>query len=149
MVGLVLAGEIIASCDSLYFSEEGMATPEFRWPTTRRMSLSAAMLAALATPTSGLAWSSNGTSSTLKPIFSSGPFSLSTASWVPSLMPSPSAAGPRDSGLGVAILIVPLLWAGTSPLQGSTSASAASAMRTTRNRAFLIASLLQDNNELG
>ena len=44
---------------------DGMATPEFRWPMTAMMSLSAMMFLALATPTSGLAWSSNGTKSTL------------------------------------------------------------------------------------
>ena len=42
-----------------------MATPELRWPMTAMMSLSAMMFLALATPTSGLAWSSKGTNSTL------------------------------------------------------------------------------------
>src|SRR5437667_7175784 len=69
-----------------------MATPEFRWPMTTMMALSAMMFFALDTPTSGLAWSSYGTSSTLKPVFSRLPLNFSMASCVPSLMPSPSAA---------------------------------------------------------
>src|SRR2546422_356881 len=85
-----------------------MATPEFRWPMTTMMALSAMMFFALDTPTSGLAWSSYGTSSTLKPVFSRLPLNLSMASCVPSLMPSPSAAWPPLSGLCVAILMVPL-----------------------------------------
>src|SRR6267142_1049965 len=69
-----------------------MATPEFRWPITTRMSLSAMMFFAFATPTSGLAWSSKGTRSTLKPCFSRAPLNFSMASCAPSLMPSPTAA---------------------------------------------------------
>ena len=97
---------------------------------TPRMSLSAMMFLALATPTSGLAWSSNGTSSTLKPAFSRLPLNFSTASCVPSLMPSPSAAWPPESGLWVAILIVPLPWASTGEAAGTKPT--ASARQTTR-----------------
>ena len=43
------------------------------------------MFLALATPTSGLAWSSNGTSSTFQPAFSRLPLNFSTASCVPKL----------------------------------------------------------------
>src|SRR6266478_4012355 len=119
-----------------------MATPEFRWPITAMMSLSAMMFLALATPTSGLAWSSKGTSSTLYPIFSRLPLSFSTASCAPSLMPSPSAACPPDSGLCEAILMVPLDWASTGCAAGSASAATvtatARALSTWRNRKVLI-----------
>jgi hypothetical protein len=84
-----------------------MATPELRCPITARMSGSLTSCLALATPTSGLAWSSKGTSSTLKPRASMGLLSCSMASWAPFLIPSPRAAWPPESGLWVAILMVP------------------------------------------
>ena len=61
---------------------------------------------ALATPVSGLAWSSKGASSTLNPILVKGPDSCSRASWVPALMSLPITEVDPDRGLWVAILIV-------------------------------------------
>ncbi len=93
--------------------------------------MSAIRFFAFATPTSGFAWSSNGTSSTAKPIFSSGPLNFSSASWAPSLMPSPSAAWPPESGLWVAILIVPFPWAATREPAVGQGQRAARATRAT------------------
>ncbi len=89
------------------------------------------MFLALATPTSGLAWSSKGTSSTLKPAFSMGPLSCSMANWVPSLIPSPTAAWSPDRGLCVAILMVPFA-SPPSAIVGTISAKRARAIPTYR-----------------
>src|SRR5881296_2264411 len=120
-----------------------MATPEFRWPMTTMMALSAMMFFALDTPTSGLAWSSYGTSSTLKPVFSRLPLNFSMASCVPSLMPSPSAAWPPLSGLCVAILIVLPCAAGPDPSGRRAMASAAPSATRLRIRVRFIDSLLE------
>ena len=61
---------------------------------------------ALATPVSGLPWSSKGASSTLKPILVRGSESCSMASWVPLLMSLPITDMAPDRGLWVAILMV-------------------------------------------
>src|SRR3970282_558505 len=60
------------------------------------------------------------------------------ASWAPSLMPSPSAAWPPESGLWEAILMVPLDWASTAAVAGSSSAAIARAVSTWRMRKVLI-----------
>ena len=61
------------------------------------------------------------------------PLNFSTASCVPSLMPSPSAAWPPESGLWVAILTVPLPWASTGEAAGTKpTASARQRTRTPR-----------------
>ena len=116
---------------------------------TARMSLSAMMFLLLATPTSGLAWSSKGTSSTLKPAFSRLPLNFSTASWVPSLMPSPSAAWPPESGDWVAILMVPLPWAWSGEAPGSRATASARLRTRTPRRCFefMRASLIELSNQ--
>src|SRR3990172_9350708 len=60
------------------------------------------------------------------------------ASWAPSLMPSPSAAWPPESGLWEAILMVPLDWASTCAVAGSSRAAIARAVSTWRIRKVLI-----------
>src|SRR5713101_7089669 len=59
-------------------------------------------------------------------------------SWAPSLMPSPRADWPPDSGLCVAILMVPLDWASAGPAPGSTRAAMARALSRWRNRRVFI-----------
>ncbi len=53
-------------------------------------------------------------------------------------MPSPSTAWPPESGLWVAILMVPLDWASATEVTGSTSAKAAIEVMTRRSRGILI-----------
>src|SRR5450432_4008766 len=106
-VGLVLAGETIARSDLAYTSDEGIATPEFKWPTTARIDASLTMFWAFATPTSGVAWSSKGTYSTVKPMSSRGFLSWATASLAPFSMAVPRTACGPESGLWEAILMVP------------------------------------------
>ncbi len=64
------------------------------------------MALALATPVSGLAWSSYGESSILNPILLSGPDSCSTANWQPPLMSTPITERGPESGVCEAILMV-------------------------------------------
>src|SRR5882724_6619349 len=59
-------------------------------------------------------------------------------SWAPSMLPSPRADWPPDSGLCVAILMVPLDWASARRAPGSTRAAMARALSRWRNRRVFI-----------
>src|SRR6185503_11256620 len=78
------------------------------------------MFLALATPTSGVAWSSYGASWTSNPISFKGPLSCSRASSAPCLIPTPSWDWPPESGLCVAILIMGFAPPPAAPQAAST-----------------------------